>query len=125
SGHVVGSLLRATAVDAASPIVYGIPDTLTVYSDDGESFRVSNTMGRGEDDDDGGDDHTPRATGRGTADDPDVVQGRPALDPKFEAPPRPSVEPWEAEPVTDEQLQSPLNVIPPAQRPRVALRFVE
>ncbi|MBX6331197.1 MAG: hypothetical protein IRY91_05060, partial [Gemmatimonadaceae bacterium] len=124
SGHVVGSLLRATAVDSASPIVYGIPDTLTVYSDDGESFRVSNTVGRGEDDDDRGGDHAPRATGRGTADDPDVVQGRPALDPKFEAPSRPSVAPWEAEPVTDEQLQNPLTVIPPAQRPRVALRFV-
>ena len=64
-----------------------------------------------------------RATGRGRADDVDAVQGRPALDPRFEAPVRPTVEPWEASPVTDEMLRNPLNIIPPAQRPRVVLRY--
>jgi hypothetical protein len=121
-GSVVGSLLRARVVDDASPIVYGLADSLAVYSDDGASFSVSNTRGgrggRG-----GG--STSRATGRGSADDPDVPQGRPALDPKNEAPARPEVKPWQAAPVTDDQLRNPLNIIPPDQRPRVALRFSE
>jgi hypothetical protein len=57
-------------------------------------------------------------------DDPDVPQGRPQ-DPRFEAPPRPEVKPWQAQPLTDEQLRNPINVIPPEQRPRVVLRFSE
>jgi hypothetical protein len=64
-----------------------------------------------------------RPTGRGTQDDPDVPQGRPALDPRFERPTPPRVEQWQAAPLTDEQLRNPLNVIPPDQRPRVVLRF--
>jgi len=62
-------------------------------------------------------------TGRGTANDPDVVQGRPPLAPENEAPAEPEVKPWEAAPITDEQLRNPINVIPPDQRPRVVLRF--
>ncbi|MHB1224360.1 MAG: M14 family zinc carboxypeptidase, partial [Gemmatimonadaceae bacterium] len=71
----------------------------------------------------GGGNSTARATGRGTSDDGDVVQGFPALDPRFQAPARVTVEPWQAAPVTDEMLRNPINVIPPDQRPRVALRF--
>ena len=33
------------------------------------------------------------------------------------------MQPWRYAPVTLEQLRNPLNVIPPDQRPRVALRF--
>jgi len=119
--RVVGSLLRSRVVDAASPIVYGIVDSLAVYSDDGSSFSVGNTLGGrggGRFGEAGG-----RPTGRGTADDPDVVQGRPTLDPRFEAPRRPTVEAWQAPPLSDDQLRNPLNVIPPDHRPRVALRF--
>ncbi len=43
--RVVGSLLRTKLTDDASPIVYGIPDNLAVYSDAGESFSVSSTAG--------------------------------------------------------------------------------
>ena len=119
--RVVGSLLRSRIVDSASPITYGIIDSLAVYSSDGVTFSVSNTLGgRG-----GGrfGDAPSRPTGRGTPDDPDVPQGRPALDPRFEAPPRPRAEPWQAVPLTEEQLRNPVNVIPSEQRPRVALRF--
>jgi hypothetical protein len=117
--HVVGSLLRTKIVDDASPIMYGIRDSIAVYSDGGESFNVSNTVnGRG-----GPLPPEQRATGRGNSDDPDVVQGRPALDPRFQAPPRPTVQPWQAVPVTEEQLRNPVSVIPPALRPRVVLRF--
>ncbi len=120
SSRVVGSLLRSRIVDAASPIAYGVPDSLAVYSSDGESFSVGNTPAgrRGRFGEAPG-----RPTGRGTSDDPDVPQGRPALDPRFEAPTPPKAEQWQAVPLTDEQVRNPLNVIPPDQRPRVVLRF--
>jgi hypothetical protein len=119
--RVVGTLLRSRLVDAASPIAYGVIDSLAVMSDDGESFSVGNTLGgfrRGRFGDASG-----RATGRGTADDPDVTQGRPALDPRFEAPARPTAEQWQTVPIQEDQLRNPLYVIPPDQRPRVVLRF--
>jgi hypothetical protein len=121
--HVVGSLLRTRVVDDASPIAYGIRDSLAVYSDEGASFSVTNVLGTR-----GGrfaDSATARATGRGTAEDIDVPQGRVALDPRFDVPRRKPVQPWEAAAVTDEQLRNPLSVIPPALRPRVVLRFAD
>jgi hypothetical protein len=122
AGRVTGSLLRTRLVDATSPIVYGVNDNLAVYSGGGESFSISSARGgRGG----GGGGGGARPTGRGTPDDADVPQGRPVLDPKFEAPPRPTVQPWEAAPITDEQLRNPLNIIPPDQRPRVPLRFAD
>ncbi|MFL5605322.1 MAG: M14 family zinc carboxypeptidase, partial [Gemmatimonadaceae bacterium] len=119
--RVVGSLLRTTVVDGTSPIVYGIPDSLAVYSDGGESFTVSNTRGGGR----GGRFSGPaeRATGRGTADDADVVQGMRQIDTSNVALPVETVQPWQAAPIQKDQLRNPLNVIPPDQRPRVALRF--
>jgi hypothetical protein len=119
--RVVGSLLRSRIVDGASPITYGVPDSLAVFSDDGQSLTVGSTLaGRfgsrfGE--------AAGRPTGRGTSDDPDVPQGRPALTPEFQRPTPPKVEAWQATPLTDEQLRNPVNIIPPEQRPRVALRF--
>jgi hypothetical protein len=119
--RVVGSLLRSTVVDATSPIVYGIPENLAVYSDGGETFSVSNLRGgRGGNRFNGAAD---RPTGRGTADDPDVVVGRAPLDSSNAALPIPDVKPWQAAPITPDQLRNPLNVIPPAMRPRVALRL--
>jgi hypothetical protein len=119
--RVVGSLLRSTVVDATSPIVYGIPENLAVYSDGGETFSVSNTRGgRGGNRFNGAAD---RPTGRGTADDPDVVVGRAPLDSSNAALPLPDVKPWQAAPISPDQLRNPLNVIPPAMRPRVALRL--
>ncbi|HEU4996871.1 MAG TPA: M14 family zinc carboxypeptidase [Gemmatimonadaceae bacterium] len=123
SNRVVGSLLRSRIVDEESPIVYGIKDNLAVYSDAGESFNVGSTRGGFRSNRFGGGNE--RATGRGTVDDPDVSQGRAALDPRFEAPKQQSVQPWERAPLSDEQLRNPINIIPPAQRPRVALRFAD
>ncbi|MES2177804.1 MAG: M14 family zinc carboxypeptidase [Gemmatimonadota bacterium] len=120
--HVVGSLLRTKVVDDASPIVYGIQDNLAVYSSEGESFNVSNTFGgRGGGRGGGGG----RPTGRGLADDPDFVPGFPSLDPKNVAPAPVTVQPWQAAPISEDQLRNPLNIIPIEQRPRVALRFTE
>ena len=118
---VVGSFLRTSMVDATSPITYGIPENLAVYSDAGGSFSVSNTRGGGRG---GRFAATPeRATGRGTAEDADVVPGRAALDSSNTALPVETLQPWQAAPIMPDQLRNPLNVIPPDQRPRVALRF--
>jgi hypothetical protein len=123
-GHVVGSVLRTRVVDDASPINYGVPDDLAVYSATGESFSVTNVRMGGFVNRFASD--TLRATGRGLADDPDVPQGRPeALDSLFAAPKVPAVLPWQAPPLTDEQLRNPVDIIPPDQRPRVVRRFSE
>jgi hypothetical protein len=121
--HVVGSLLRTRIVDDASPLAYGLRDSLAVYSDDGSSFSITNVLGTR-----GGrfaDSATARPTGRGTSDDIDVPQGRLPLDPRNDVPQRRPVQPWQAAPVTDEQLRNPLSIIPPTLRPRVVLRFAD
>ncbi len=121
--HVVGSLLRTRVVDDASPIAYGLRDSLAVYSDDGTSFSITNVLGTR-----GGrfaDSATARPTGRGTADEVDVPQGRSPLDPRNDVAVRRPLQPWQAAPVTDEQLRNPLSVIPPPLRPRVVLRFAD
>ena len=68
-----------------------------------------------------------RPTGRGTPDDPDVVQGRPAdegTQPERRCRRRSTTQPWQYALPTDEQLRrNPTNIIPPQFRPRVALRF--
>jgi hypothetical protein len=79
--RVVGSLLRGSIADAASPLAYGIPTDLAIYSDNGDTFAVGGGGGRGGGGGNGARGGGPgptRATGRGTPDDPDVVQGRPA-----------------------------------------------
>jgi hypothetical protein len=118
--QVVGSLLRSRIVDDASPIAYGVKDSLAVYSSSGESFGVSVSRGGGRG---GGGGPAQRATGRGTPDDADVVQGRPAMEDRFALPPRTTVQPWEPGPVTDDMLRNPTQIIPPEQRPRVIVRF--
>jgi hypothetical protein len=113
---VPGSIVRSRFVDLESPVAYGYDEHLSVYLAGGLIFSVSDTLGgRGPRFGGEGD----RPTGRGTIDDPDVPQGR-----AYEAPtPEPKVEPWQAAPVTEEQLRNAINVIPVQQRPRVILRF--
>ncbi len=138
--RVVGSLLRAKLADDTSPIVYGVPDNLAVYSDAGETFSVSATAGGGGRGAGGGGGAAPggaaagggrgggagRPTGRGTPDDADVVQGRPA-DEATNMPTPPAqtqVQPWQYALPTEEALKrNPANVIPPPFRPRVPLRY--
>jgi uncharacterized membrane protein YgcG len=126
-GEVVGSFLRTKIVDDASPIAYGVSDNLAVYSNSGESFNVSSSRGGGRGGGGGraGGGGATRSTGRGTPDDADQVQGFPQLDPRFLPAPRPTVQPWQYAPITDDQLRNPLNIIPPDQRPRVILRYGE
>jgi len=134
--RVVGSLLRTRIVDDTSPIVYGVPDNLAMYSDSGDTFSVSASVGGGGRGAGGaagagagggrGGGPGGRPTGRGTPDDPDVVQGRVTAEPT-NLPPAPEpqqVQPWQYALPTDEQLKrNPATLIPPPLRPRVAVRF--
>ena len=114
--RAIGDILRMKTVDAASPIAYGYGDSLAMYCFNGAIYNINNGVGGR------GPRNQPRATGRGTPDDPDVPQGRPVAEIP-EPPPR--VEPWEAPPVTDEQRRNSIGLIPPAQRPRVVLRYAD
>jgi hypothetical protein len=118
--RIIGSVVRSKMVDNTSPIAYGYTDNLAIWCENGPIFNVSNLVGGGGGRRLGGDD-TNRPTGRGTQDDPDVPQGRLGA----EIPQDPKVEAWQATPITDEQMRNPINVIPPAARPRVILRYAD
>jgi hypothetical protein len=122
--RVVGSLLRSRVVDETSPLVYGFKDEMAIYSDGGDSLSVNVGAGGGRGGRGGG---NQRATGRGTPDDMDSVQGRPSLEPRFQLPtPAASPRPWEYALPTEEQLERGASgLIPPALRPRVAVRFAD
>lgn len=117
--RAIGDVLKTRMVDSASPVAYGYGDTLSVYCFNGPIFNISNVVGGG-----GGGGRrggsTQRTTGRGTADDPDVVQGRPPAE-MPEQPP--SSEVWEAAPIMEEQRRNLVGLIPPNLRPRVILRW--
>jgi hypothetical protein len=115
--RAIGDVLRTKTVDTASPIAYGYGDSLSVYCFNGPIFNVSNVAGGG-----GGrrGGSGQRATGRGTVDDPDTVQGRPPAE--IPEPP-PSSETWEAAPIPEEQRRNLVGLIPSLQRPRVVIRW--
>ncbi|HZT78248.1 MAG TPA: M14 family zinc carboxypeptidase [Vicinamibacterales bacterium] len=119
--RIIGSVVRSKMVDATSPLAYGYTDNLAIWCDQGPIFNVSNIFGarggRRLGPDDGGN----RPTGRGQQDDVDMPQGRAAID----VPQEPRVDPWQATPVTIEQLRNGINVIPPAMRPRTVLRYAD
>ena len=120
--RAIGDVLKTRMVDASSPIAYGYGDTLSVYCFQGPIFNISSVAGGGGGGGGrrGGAGGAQRTTGRGTADDPDVVQGRtPAEVPE----PPPTSEIWEAAPINEEQRRNLIGLIPPAQRPRVVLRW--
>ncbi|HKR60594.1 MAG TPA: M14 family zinc carboxypeptidase [Pyrinomonadaceae bacterium] len=113
----IGAVLHSKVVDEKSPIAYGFPEMVSIYCFNGPLFGVSNfSSGRG-----GRPRREQRATGRGTADDPDTVQGRPPV----EAPELPTAETWEAVPVMPEQRRNGINIIPVEMRPRVVFRYAD
>jgi hypothetical protein len=65
-----GDVLLADVEDAASPIAYGYGEKLYVYYSENPIVNVSLGFG-------GADDNASRSSGRGSATDPDVIQGRP------------------------------------------------
>jgi len=118
--NIVGSVVSARLVDAASPIAYGYDEKLSVYCDNGPIFSLSSIAG-GRGFRRLGGHSTSRPTGRGTVDDPDFAVGRPGA----EAPEEPTSELWEYPPVSDEQKRNGYRVIPPATRARVILRYAD
>jgi hypothetical protein len=118
---IVGSILKAVNLDAASPIAYGFGDNLPVYCDNGPIFMISNVAGSRGGPRRLGSEPGPRPTGRGGPEDPDFTPGRSVT----EAPEEPHAEAWEAQPLTDEQRRNNLAVIPPASRPRVIFRYAD
>jgi hypothetical protein len=119
--RIVGSVVRSKSIDATSPIAYGYTDNLALWCDNGPIFNLSNLFGNRGGRRLGPDDGGNRPTGRGTADDPDVPQGRTGVEVAREE----RVDTWKAVPVTEEQLRNGINVIPPAARPRVILRYAD
>jgi hypothetical protein len=117
---IVGSVVGARLVDAASPIAYGYDEKLSAYCDNGPIFSLNSISGGRGQRRLGVETHT-RPTGRGTVDDPDFAIGRPGV----EVPEEPKPELWEAAPVTDEQRYNNSRVIPPADRARVVFRYAD
>ncbi len=120
-----GSILSAKISDKHSPIVYGYGDTLAVYFSQAPVLAVSSTGGVGGFGGGGGGFGAPvpgRPTGRGTINDPDIVQARPYVEPL----PQPQVRPGE-EPPLDEDTREYLRAsLPrPEELPRVVMRFAD
>ncbi len=112
-----GSIYNAKFSDRNSPIAYGYDETLPIYFNQAPLFQVASLLPGGGDGPGGP--AGGRPSGRGSLTDPDVVQGMP------QPSPTPSPSPRGGEEVlTDEQrLQLGAFYVPPAQRPRVVLRF--
>jgi len=116
---IVGAIVGTRLVDPASPIAYGYDEKVSAYCDDGPVFAVNSLLGSRRRH--LGSDSKNRPTGRGTKEDPDFVIGRTAS----EAPDQPEREQWEVPIPTDEQLHNNPRVIPPADRPRIILRYAD
>jgi hypothetical protein len=118
-----GSILRAGVEDGHSPIAYGYDDTVALYFNQAPVFRVAlagggfGRGGGGGGDGEGG----ARPSGRGSATDADVPQGRPARASERE----PTRKGAERELYIDPEIREFLaGTIPPARMwPRVVLRW--
>jgi hypothetical protein len=103
------------------PIAAGYDDAFAMYSSRGLSFKVSNVDGA-----------SPffrpltsadykRPTGRGGPDEVDVPQGRPFQQPEA----LPDVKPWQAVPLTGDQMRNNPRLIPVEARPDVIVRWAD
>ncbi|HEY2548204.1 MAG TPA: hypothetical protein VGI46_19185, partial [Candidatus Acidoferrum sp.] len=115
-----GMVARANVEDKASPITYGYDDSVGVYFNQGPVFSVSVAGRFGRFFADGGAGGG-RTSGRGSATDPDIPQGRPFVEP--EAPVHRSKA--EQELYVNPSARGDLSgYLPPASLyPRVVLRF--
>ncbi len=111
-----GSVLNSEIVDKSSPVTFGYEEKLALYFPGSPIFNLRTLsdiipgLGRSGQQQDG------RETGRGSADDPDIPQGRPL----FVAPER---KPGQGE-IPEEYREMARNLMPPEeQRPRVLLRW--
>jgi hypothetical protein len=113
-----GDVLLASVEDLKSPVAYGYGEKLYVYYRAGSILNVGLGSGRRR-----GEAGEARSSGRGSATDPDVIQGRPYMPPEEE----PKRTPREQELYVPDEMRMYLGTrIPPAdQFPRVILRFAE
>jgi hypothetical protein len=123
-----GSVLLSNFADRKSPIAYGYGEKLAVYFNQAPVFNTGGIGGFGGGGGGGfnpfGPDTAGRPSGRGTATDPDVPQGRPFAAPPERPPARPGEEPgMDAE--TTQFLRGAGMLPDPATRPRIILRFAE
>ena len=108
-----GSIYNAKFTDRNSPLAYGYDETLPIYFNQAPLFQVARIDFGGGDAPAGG-----RPSGRGSLTDPDIVQAMP------QPSPAPTPAKGGEEQLTEEQrLQLGAFYVPPAQRPRVVLRF--
>jgi len=108
-----GSVLLSIVDDSKSPIAYGYTDKLYVYFHDGPVLNVGMNQPNPE--------ANARSSGRGSPSDPDVIQARTYHEPE-KAPKR---SPREQELYIPEEVRQfgSLLLPPPAEMPRVVLRF--
>jgi hypothetical protein len=114
-----GSIYNAKFSDRNNPIAYGYEETLPIYFNQAPLFQVAALNF-------GGGDSTPgtRPSGRGSLTDADIVQGMPQPSPAPSPASSPAAADRSEEQLTEEQrLQLGAFYVPPAQRPRVVLRF--
>ena len=119
-----GSIYNAAFTDRRSPVAYGYDEQLPLYFNQAPLLRVAQGQGGpgggGGGGEGGGGGAGPRPSGRGSTDDPDIVQAMPQAAPP---PQRPPARPGE-EQLTDEQrLQLGPFYVPLQERPRVVMRF--
>jgi hypothetical protein len=119
-----GSVYNAQFSDRKSPIAYGYDETVPIYFNQAPLLQVS--TGTGGFGGGGGGEGGPggaasgRASGRGSLTDPDIVQAMPQPSP---APSRSPARAGEEQLTEEQRLQLGAFYVPPAQRPRVVLRF--
>jgi hypothetical protein len=119
--NIVGSVVGTRLVDGASPIAYGYEEKVAAYCDNGPIFSLGSVAGAPGRRRRRGAEMNSRPTGRGGINDQDFTIGRPAV----EVPEQVAPEIWENPEVTDEQKINGYRVIPPANRPRVVLRYAD
>ncbi|MDT7604832.1 MAG: hypothetical protein QOF61_2829, partial [Acidobacteriota bacterium] len=121
--QALGSIFNATFSDRRSPIAYGYDESLPIYFSQAPLFQVAaggGGGGGGGGGEGGGGGAGARPSGRGTLNDPDIVQAMPQAAPPPQRPPARAGE----EQLTDEQrLQLGPFFTPMQERPRVVLRF--
>jgi hypothetical protein len=113
-----GVVVQTTIEDKKSPIAYGYDDKLYAYFNESPVFRISTGLG-GQGGPGGGAEG--RASGRGTATDPDVIQARPYMEPEKTVRRTPA----EQEQYVPEDLEyiAKFNLPAKNKRPRVIVRF--
>jgi dipeptidyl aminopeptidase/acylaminoacyl peptidase len=120
-----GSVLRAGVQDKGSPIAYGYDDTVALYFNQAPVFRVSLAGGGGGRGGAGGPggESAARTTGRGSASDPDIPQGRALRE--FER--EPTLPPAERELHIEPEMREYLagTILPARMWPRVVVRWSE